>query len=108
MPKKAAPIRRRKKRFKINGQWWTVIIGRIPCKDGRHGDCNAETRTIRLSPKALQLDAIDLIVHEVGHAVLWSVDEEFIGELGRVASQVAGWVGKAQGGQLSHGYSGKP
>lgn len=107
MSKKRHPLTGRRKRFKILGQTWTVVIGRPPGKEALAGLCHKEERTIWLHPESLDSDAINIIAHEVGHAVLWAVDEEHIKELGDCVSQVAGWVGKANKGQLSHGYSGR-
>jgi Zn-dependent membrane protease YugP len=97
----------RSKKFRILGQTWTVVIKRPAAKEPLAGQCDKETRTIYLAPSALKSDAINIVAHEVGHAVLWPVDEEHILELARCVSEVAGWVGKVQGGTLTHGYSGR-
>jgi hypothetical protein len=97
----------RSKKFRILGKTWTVIIKRPPSKESLNGLCDADSRTIYLHPKALQADALNIVSHETAHAVLWAVDEEHITELGNVISQVAGWVGKVQGGELTHGYGGR-
>jgi len=97
----------RSKRFRIHDKWWTVRIQRPPDKTLLDGQCDYDARTIYLRPEAIEADAIDIIAHELAHAVLPAVDEDHVHELGVVISQVAGWVGKATGGKLSHGYSGR-
>lgn len=98
----------RRKKFKIHDKTWTVRIGRPPEKETLGGQCRYDERVIWLHPKNLKADAIDIIAHEVAHAVLPAVDEDHIEHLGQLISQVCGWVGKVQNGQLSHGYNGRP
>ena len=95
------------KRFRIAGKIWTVRIGRPPEKETLDGQCRYAERTIYLHPRAVKTGAIDIVAHEVAHAVLPAVDEDHIKELGIAVSQVAGWVGKAGGGTLTHGFSGR-
>ena len=97
----------RSKKFRILGQVWTVRIGRPPEKETLSGQCRFDERTIWLHPKALRADAIDIVAHEVGHAVLPNIDEEHIHELGVRVSEICGWVGKASGGELTHGFGGR-
>jgi hypothetical protein len=98
---------RHSKRFRIHDKWWTVYIGRPPEKETLGGQCRYDDREIWLHPKNLKSDALDIIAHECAHAVLPAIDEEHIEHLGTVISQVAGWVGKVNGGELTHGFSGK-
>jgi hypothetical protein len=80
---------------------------RPPSKETLNGLCDKSTRTIYLHPEALAGDAVQIIAHEVAHAVIWAVDEEHICELGEAISKVAGWIGKTNGGELTHGFSGR-
>ena len=98
---------RKSKRFKIMGKWWTVKIGRPPEKETLSGQCRFDERVIWLHPKALRADAIDIVAHEVAHAVLPNIGEEHIHELGVRVSEIAGWVGKVSGGELTHGFGGR-
>jgi hypothetical protein len=98
---------RRGKRFRIAGKWWTVRVGRPPEKETLDGQCRYDERVIWLHPRAVKQDGIDIVVHEVAHAVLPAVDEEHIRELGVAVSQVAGWLGKTNGGILTHGFNGR-
>lgn len=95
----------RQRKFRILGKTWTVRIARPPCRETLDGLCNSETRTIFLHPEAVKENGVNIIAHEVGHAVLWAVDETHIAELGRCVSEIAGWVGTINGGELSHGFS---
>jgi hypothetical protein len=97
----------RSKKFRICGKLWTVRIMRPPEKETLSGQVVYDDRTIYLHPKALRSDALDIIAHEVAHAVLPAIDEEHIHELGIKVSEIAGWVGKASGGELTHGFGGR-
>jgi len=67
----------------IFGQPWTLRYARLRklC-----GDCNSDTKTIRIAKGLSTETEMDTIIHECLHAAGWHIDEEFVG---RFATDVA-------------------
>lgn len=56
----------------------------------RRGDCNIEKKLIRIDSRLVGQERVEVLVHEIAHAVMWVVDETAITDLGvAVASALA-------------------
>jgi hypothetical protein len=91
-----APPKPRKRRpalrFKLDGDWWTVRVGRPPDKEKLDGLCHYKNKTIWLAPHALKGDLLGIVTHELTHAVIPPTDETHVRDLERLVCVVARWA----------------
>ena len=97
MKKPATGQRRRKSkrptlRFKVDGEWWKVVVARPPAKELCEGITHYKKRTVFLHPKAVKGNLLGIVAHEIGHVTMPCVDETRIREHERIVSVVAEWV----------------
>lgn len=62
----------------INGQRWRVRRCRVPASI--YGDCDYDTRTIRVSAKLHGEDFLNVLLHELLHARFPDLSEECVSE----------------------------
>lgn len=75
------------RRIWIAGERWTIKVCRVPVTI--HGDCDYQTKTIRVSSKLHGEDRLNVILHELIHARWPDLSEEAVAEF---ADELAGVV----------------
>ena len=81
-------------RYKLDGEWWTVRIGRPPGKEALDGVCVYKKNEIWLHPRAVRGDLLGIVVHEIAHSVLPPIDETHIRDLERIVCVVVRWAAR--------------
>ena len=81
-----AKVRRRTARVMIGQQRWTIHRCKVP--DDRGGDCNNETKTIRVSHRLAGIDFVTVLLHELIHARWWCLCESEVKEFAEEAAAV--------------------
>lgn len=61
---------------KIRGKVWSILRRRISPK--LRGDCNIETREIRISSSLNGEEELEVTLHETLHAAFWDLDEHAV------------------------------
>jgi hypothetical protein len=89
------------KRVLIDGKTWRVKIQRPPARVTHDGLCVKDDRTIYIHPDAISHRGIELACHELIHARLFDLDEECVDEIGRLVSEVCGWLARHNDGVIS-------
>jgi len=75
------------KKYDIRGARYTIKKARI--KDlGQCQSPKTKNPTIKLNSKLKGDDLLRVLIHEVGHACLWDLDEEAIDETSIIMAQV--------------------
>lgn len=82
MPKR----RRRTARVLIGDQRWTIRRCRVP--NDRWGDCNQDTKTIRVDTRLGGVDFLNVLLHELIHARWWCLSECEVTEFAEEAAGV--------------------
>jgi len=72
-------------------RWNLKYVNRLP--DGRSGDCDSpdtKNKSIRISKSACRSDQrhLEVLLHEMLHAAVWSLDEEYVAVYARDAARV--------------------
>ena len=81
-------------RFRLDGEWWTVRVGRPPDKEKLDGMCHYRKKTIWLSDEAVRGDLLGVVAHEVTHAVIPPTDESHVLDNERIICCVVRWAAK--------------
>jgi hypothetical protein len=96
-----AKARHPTKRIAIDGKAWRIKIQRPPAREPYDGLCDKDSRTIYLHPDSLGDRGIELVCHEIVHARCFDLDEECVEEIGRLVSEVCGWVARQNDGVIA-------
>lgn len=79
----------RRRTLYIGDKRWKLLQQRL--RD-RRGDCNIETKTIRVCESLVGQELVEVLVHEIVHARVWDLDETAVSDIGQaVASALANW-----------------
>lgn len=81
----------RSKTIWINGERWTMRRCRVPASI--HGDCDYNTRTIRVSSKLHGEDFLNVLLHEILHARFPDLSEECVSETADTLAAVTHFTG---------------
>lgn len=82
-------MKRHRKTLYIGESRWKIQRTRL--RD-RRGDCNIQTKTIRVCESLVGQELVEVLVHEIVHARVWDLDETAVSDLGQaVASALANW-----------------
>jgi hypothetical protein len=97
MKKPARAQRRRKSkrptlRFKVDGEWWKVVVARPPAKELCEGITHYKRRTVYLHPNAVAGNLLGIVAHEIAHVTMPCVDETHVRDHERIVSVVTAWV----------------
>ena len=84
----------RTKTIFVNGDRWTVRRCRVPATI--HGDCDYNTRTIRVSSKLHGEDFLNVLLHEILHARFPDLSEECVSETADTLAAVTHFAGFRQ------------
>ena len=79
-------MERRSATVHIGQKKWKIRVCAVPTD--RLGDCNDETRTIRVSNKLVGVDFVEVLLHELIHARWWCLDEGEVTEFAEEAAAV--------------------
>jgi len=71
---------KRAMRVTIGGRQWRIVFGKV--KPSLCGECDYDTRTIRISDELEGVERLDTIIHEVAHAAFPIMAEESVLEFG--------------------------
>ena len=102
-----APRKARKRpptmRFKLDGEWWRVVIQRPPGKELCEGMAHYKKRTVFLHPNGIKGNLLGIIAHELAHVTMPCVAEENVRDHERLVSAVARWAAGFNDGKISIG-----
>ena len=93
-PRAKKSVKRPTLRFKLDGEWWTVLVQRPPDKDLCEGQVNYRTRVIYFHPKAVKDNLLGIVAHEMAHVNFVCADETHVRDHERLVSVVARWLAK--------------
>ena len=77
--------------FRVSGQRWKIIRENQP---GLWGECDNDEKRIRINPHLRTRKRLEILIHEMCHALFWDASEEAVTEAGKVMSEVLladGW-----------------
>jgi hypothetical protein len=99
MKKPATGPHRRKKRvpsmrFKLDGEWWTVKVGRPPSKELCEGMTDYKRRVVWFHPNAIAGNLCGIVSHELAHVNFVCADETHVRDHERLVSVVTRWLAK--------------
>lgn len=83
-----------KKSLYLNGERWTIRRCRVP--PNIYGDCDYDTRTIRVSNKLQGDDLLNTLLHELFHARWPDFSEETVREAADEFAAFLNWAGFRQ------------
>ena len=93
-----APHRRQKRvpsmRFKLDGEWWTVKVGRPPSKELCEGMTDYKKRIVWFHPNAIAGNLCGIVSHELAHVNFVCADETHVRDHERLVSVVTRWLAK--------------
>ena len=95
MSAKAKPRKRKKRptfRFKLDGEWWTVKVGRPPSKELCEGMTDYKRRVVWFHPTAIEGNLLGIVAHELAHVNFVCSDETHVRDHERLVSVVARWL----------------
>jgi len=70
------PRKTRVRTVYINEQRWKILRCKLP--SDRHGDCDYNTRTIRISESLHSEEYLNCLIHEIIHARWYDLDESAV------------------------------
>jgi hypothetical protein len=75
----------------VNRKRWQLIFEPLKKEHGRCDSPDTPGKKITISPSVMRDDQLYLetILHELLHAAVWNLDEEFVTEYARVAARTA-------------------
>lgn len=89
-------------RIKLLGKYWNLVrTGKIP--PGKWGDCDDPTetgKTIRVHSKLKGKLELEILLHEILHAVDWSKDEDWVENTAHDIAAVFWKLGYRRKGEL--------
>lgn len=77
--------------FRVSGQRWTIHRENRP---GLWGECDNESKRITIHPQLRTRKRLEILIHEMCHALFWDATEEAVTEAGKVIAEVLladGW-----------------
>ena len=86
---------RRTAKVHIGSTQWRIRVCEVP--SDRLGDCNSDTRTIRVSHRLTGFDFVNVLLHELIHARWWCLDEGEVTEFAEEAAAVLEAFGVTRG-----------
>jgi hypothetical protein len=97
MPKPATGPRKHRKRcptlrFKLDGEWWTVRVGRPPSKELCEGMTDYKKRVVWFHPNAIKGNLLGIVAHELAHVNFVCADETHVRDHERLCSVVTRWL----------------
>ena len=63
---------------KINNDWWLVLYCDLKHEPGKYGDCDYDTRVIRIDNRLSKADKKLTLAHEIIHACYPQLTEEAV------------------------------
>jgi hypothetical protein len=108
MKKAASAQRKRRKgppsmRFKLDGEWWKVVIQRPPGKELCEGMAHYRKRTVFLHPNGIKGNLLGIVAHEIAHVTMPCVDEQNVRDHERLVSVVVRWAAGLNDGKVTIG-----
>jgi hypothetical protein len=75
----------------VNGKRWQLVFEPLKKEYGRCDSPSTPGKKITISPEVKRDDQLYLetILHEILHAAVWNLDEEFVTEYAKVAARTA-------------------
>jgi len=79
-------------RFKLDGEWWTVRVGRPPSKELCEGMTDYKKRIVWFHPNAIAGNLCGIVAHELAHVNFVCSDETHVRDHERLVSVVTKWL----------------
>jgi hypothetical protein len=96
-PRTGQPRRKKRvpsMRFKLDGEWWTVKVGRPPSKELCEGMTDYKRRVVWFHPNAIAGNLCGIVSHELAHVNFVCADETHVRDHERLVSVVTRWLAK--------------
>lgn len=87
----------------IRGQRWRIVNRKIPDKKEAWALCSPETRLITIDSRAPRRKHLELLLHEILHAVCFDLGEQCVSDYGRDAARILKRLGYSNERQAKDG-----